>query len=261
MKRHQAISYAVPAVAAAALFLAVLGQTGCMQNGKEEPAVQAPPAEAPPSRVEKPAAPIRSEEPAVPARREAAGKPLPEYATATAPEVFKAHFKTTKGDFVVEVRRSWAPRGADRFYNLVRLGFFKDIAFFRIIGGFMAQFGIHGSPEIMAKWRPAGIPDDPVGKASNLRGYVTFAMAGPNTRTTQVFINFADNSRLDSMGFPPFGKVVSGMEVVDSLYSGYGESASSGGRGPEQGPFQMNGNAYLRQGFPKLDYIVDSWIE
>lgn len=173
--------------------------------------------------------------------------------TEQAPASFKAVFKTTKGDFTVEVNRDWSPLGADRFYNLVKNGYFDDVAFFRVIGGFMAQFGIHGDPKVSAAWRGARIQDDPV-KQSNERGYISYAMAGPNTRTTQLFINFGDNSQLDSMGFSPFGKVVSGMEVVDSLYSGYGEGAPSG-RGPDQGRVQMQGNAYLKADFPKMDYI------
>ena len=173
--------------------------------------------------------------------------------TEKAPETFKAQFDTTKGKFTVEVIRSQAPNGADRFYNLVRSGYFKDLAFFRVIPGFMAQFGIHGDPKVSAIWRGAAIPDDPV-KASNTRGAVTFATAGPNTRTTQFFINFGDNKRLDSMGFSPFGKVSEGMDVVDKINGEYGEGAP-GGRGPHQGRVQAEGNAYLKKDFPNLDYI------
>jgi len=178
----------------------------------------------------------------------------PEKATEPAPAVFKAKFATTKGDFVIEVHRDWAPRGADRFYNLVKLGFFDDAAFFRAINGFMVQFGIHGSPQVSAKWRDANIPDDPAAGQSNKRGAVTFATAGPNTRTTQLFINYGDNANLDGMGFTPFGLVVEGMDVVDNLYKGYGEGAPQG-RGPDQGRLQSEGNAYLKQDFPQLDYI------
>lgn len=177
----------------------------------------------------------------------------PARATEKAPERFRVRFETTKGDFVVEVTRAWAPRGADRFYNLVRAGFYDDVAFFRTISGFMVQFGIHGDPRVSAAWRAARIPDDPV-KQSNARGTVTFAMAGPDTRTTQLFINFKDNAFLDSQGFPPFGRVVEGMSVVDSLYSGYGEGAPRG-MGPDQGRAQQEGNAYFRSSFPKLDYV------
>ena len=173
--------------------------------------------------------------------------------TEKAPETFKALFDTTKGKFTIEVTRSLAPNGADRFYNLVRSGYFKDIAFFRVIPGFMCQFGIHGDPGVSAKWREATIPDDPV-KGSNTRGTITFATAGPNTRTTQLFINFGDNTGLDGQGFSPFGKVTEGMDVVDKINSEYGEGAPSG-RGPSQGQIQQEGNAYLKRDFPNLDYI------
>jgi peptidyl-prolyl cis-trans isomerase A (cyclophilin A) len=175
-----------------------------------------------------------------------------------APDTFKAKFETTKGSFTIEVTRDQAPQGADRFYNLVKAGYFTDIAFFRVIPGFMGQFGIHGDPKVSAAWRNAKIPDDPV-KAGNKRGAVTFAMGGPNTRTTQLFINFVDNSRLDSMGFPSFGKVVAGMDVVDRLNGEYGEGAPSG-RGPNQTRVQMEGNAYLKKDFPNLDYIKSAAI-
>jgi peptidyl-prolyl cis-trans isomerase A (cyclophilin A) len=178
---------------------------------------------------------------------------------APAPAVYKVKFDTSKGAFEVEVHRDWAPAGADRFYNLVKNGFFDNARFFRVISGFMVQFGIHGDPAVSAQWRQARIPDDAV-KQSNSRGTMTFATAGPNTRTTQIFINFADNSRLDRMGFAPFGQIVSGMNVVDSLYSGYGEGAPSG-QGPDQGRMQQEGNAYLMKDFDKLDYIKKASIE
>ena len=177
---------------------------------------------------------------------------------AKAPAVYQAKFDTSKGPFVIEVHRDWAPRGADRFYNLVKNGFFDNARFFRVIEGFMVQFGINGDPKIAGAWRDADIKDDPV-KQSNERGTITFATAGPNTRTTQVFINFADNAPLDGQGFSPFGKVVSGMEVVDSLYGGYGEGAPNG-NGPDQGRIQSQGNAYLEQDFPKLDFIKTATI-
>jgi peptidyl-prolyl cis-trans isomerase A (cyclophilin A) len=177
---------------------------------------------------------------------------------AKAPATYQAKFDTSKGPFVIEVHRDWAPQGADRFYNLVKNGFFDNARFFRVIEGFMVQFGINGDPKIAAVWRDADIKDDPV-KHSNERGTITFATAGPNTRTTQVFINFADNAPLDGQGFSPFGKVVSGMEVVDSLYSGYGEGAPNG-NGPDQGLVQSQGNAYLEQDFPKLDFIKTATI-
>jgi peptidyl-prolyl cis-trans isomerase A (cyclophilin A) len=175
-----------------------------------------------------------------------------------APPVYKAKFDTSKGPFVIEVHRDWAPRGADRFYNLVKNGFFSNARFFRVISGFMVQFGINGDPSISAQWRGARIADDPV-KKSNARGLITFATAGPNTRTTQVFINYADNAGLDGQGFAPFGQVISGMNVVDGLYSQYGEGAPSG-HGPEQGRVQSEGNAYLTSAFPKLDYIKTATI-
>ena len=168
-----------------------------------------------------------------------------------APDKYKVRFKTTKGDIDIEVVREWAPKGADRFYNLVKVGFFTDIAFFRVIPDFMAQFGVHGDPELAVVWREAKIGDDPV-KQSNLPGYLTFAKAGADTRTTQFFINLIDNSRLDADGFSPIGKVVSGMEVVKQIYSGYGKPA---GIGPDQSRLQSEGNKYLKSDFPKLDYI------
>ncbi|HTQ52293.1 MAG TPA: peptidylprolyl isomerase [Candidatus Acidoferrales bacterium] len=173
--------------------------------------------------------------------------------TAKAPETFKVQFNTTKGKFTVAVTRSLAPNGANRFYNLVRSGYFTDVAFFRVIPGFMCQFGIHGDPSVSAKWREAAIPDDPV-KGSNTRGTITFATAGPNTRTSQLFINFGDNTGLDAQGFAPFGKVIEGMSVVDKINGEYGEGAPSG-NGPDQGRIQMEGNAYLEKNFPDLDYI------
>jgi len=178
--------------------------------------------------------------------------------TEKAPDSFKAQFDTTKGKFTVEVIRSLSPNGADRFYNLVRSGYFKDVAFFRVIPGFMCQFGIHGDPAVAAKWRAASIQDDPV-KGSNARGAITFATAGPNTRTTQLFINFGNNTGLDGQGFSPFGKVTEGMDVVDKINSEYGEGAPNG-RGPDQGRVQREGNAYLKKDFPNLDYIKSATI-
>ena len=176
-----------------------------------------------------------------------------------APATYKAQFDTSKGIFVVEVHRDWAPNGADRFYNLVKNGFFDNARFFRVVSGFMVQFGINGDPKLSAVWREARIKDDPV-KRSNARGAITFATAGPDTRTTQVFINFGDNSRLDGQGFAPFGTVVgSGMDVVDKLYSGYGEGAPRG-NGPDQGRIQSQGNAYLTKDFANLDYIKKATI-
>jgi len=176
-----------------------------------------------------------------------------------APAVYKAKFDTTKGTFVIEVHRDWAPNGADRFYNLVKNGFYNDARFFRVIEGFMVQFGISGNPDLSGVWREARIPDDQV-KQSNTRGMVSFATAGPGTRTTQVFINFGDNAGLDGQGFSPFGQIVSGMDVVDAFFNGYGEGAPRG-QGPDQGRLQAQGNAYLITDFPKLDYVKKATIE
>jgi len=179
-----------------------------------------------------------------------------------APAQFKVNFDTSAGVFEVEVHRDWAPNGADRFYNLVKNGFFDNARFFRVISGFMVQFGINGDPAVNSVWREARIPRDPV-KEGNKRGNITFAMQGgpngPDTRTTQVFINFRDNSNLDPIGFAAFGRVTKGMDVVDKIYSGYGEGAPSGA-GPEQGRVQSEGNAYLTKDFPKLDYIKKASI-
>jgi peptidyl-prolyl cis-trans isomerase A (cyclophilin A) len=177
----------------------------------------------------------------------------------SAPDRFKARFDTSKGVFVVEVHTDFAPNGADRFYNLVKYGFYDDNRFFRVISGFMVQFGINGNPKISAPWQNAQIKDDVV-LQSNKRGFITFATSGPNSRTTQVFINFSDNSRLDRLGFSPFGLVTSGMNVVDALYEGYGEGAPNG-RGPDQSRIQFEGNSYLNRGFPMLDYIRKATIE
>jgi len=173
--------------------------------------------------------------------------------TEKAPATYKARFDTSKGAVVIDVRRDWAPNGADRFYNLVKNGFYDDNRFFRVISSFMVQFGVNGDPKISAQWRNARIKDDPV-KQSNKRGFITFATSGPDSRTSQVFINFADNGGLDSQGFAPFGQVTAGMNLVDALYSGYGEGAPRG-RGPDQGRIQTEGNAYLMKDFPNLDYV------
>jgi peptidyl-prolyl cis-trans isomerase A (cyclophilin A) len=179
----------------------------------------------------------------------------PAQLTEKAPATFKANFDTSKGAFVIEVHRDWSPNGADRFYNLVKNGYFDDCRFFRVISGFMVQFGISGDPALNAVWSSADIKDDPV-KQSNKRGYVTYAMGGPNTRSTQVFINFANNGNLDSQGFSPFGQVVSGMDIVDKLYSGYGESAQN-----QFGQILKQGNTFLTKNFPKLDSIKKATIE
>ena len=175
----------------------------------------------------------------------------------TTPAKYTVELDTTKGPILIDVHTEWAPIGAARFHQLVEDGYFTDVAFFRVIDGFMAQVGISGDPATSAVWRTKAIPDDPV-MASNTRGTVTFATSGPNSRTTQFFINFNDNSRLDAMGFAPFGKVQD-MAVVDALYSGYGEGAPRG-RGPAQNRIQNEGNAYLEESFPKLDYIKSARI-
>jgi peptidyl-prolyl cis-trans isomerase A (cyclophilin A) len=181
----------------------------------------------------------------------------PALAKGKAPDVFKAKFITTKGDFVLEVHRDWSPNGADRFYNLVKMGFYNETRFFRVVDGFMVQWGIHGDAAVNKVWQNNVFPDDPV-KESNKRGFVSFATRGANSRTTQVFINFVDgNSRLDGMGFTPFAKVVDGMNVVDSLYKGYGEGAPRG-QGPDQGRMQSEGNDYLKKDFDKLDWIKET---
>ena len=177
-----------------------------------------------------------------------------------APATFEAKFDTSKGPFVITVHRDWSPIGADRFYNLVKNGFYDDCRFFRVLDGFMAQIGINGNPAVQTNWRSANIQDDPV-KESNKRGFVTFAKASiPNSRSTQIFINYKDNSSLDRQGFSPFGEVTSGMDVVDKLYNGYGEGAPNG-RGPEQGRIQSEGNAYLAKEFPRLDYVKKATVE
>ncbi len=188
------------------------------------------------------------------AQAEKASLKTPAALTAQAPALYKASFDTSAGTFVVEVHRDWAPKGADRFYNLVKNGFYDDVRFFRVIPGFMVQFGMHGDPAVGAAWMRARITDDPV-KESNKRGYITFAMAGPNTRTTQVFINFNDNSNLDGQGFAPFGKVVQGMSVVDKINAQYGAKP-----GDDQGNIAAGGNAYLAKTYPKLDFIKKATI-
>ncbi|MEO0248116.1 MAG: peptidylprolyl isomerase, partial [candidate division WOR-3 bacterium] len=176
-----------------------------------------------------------------------------------APEVFRVRVETSKGVFAVEAHRAWAPRGVDRFYNLVRAGFFDDSRFFRVRAGYIVQFGIAGDPRIAQVWRHETIPDDPV-KQTNTRGFIGYAMTGPDTRTTQLYINLTDNSRLDADGFAPIGKVIEGMDVVDRLYAGYDESAGGGMRGGKQGKLFEGGNAHLDREFPKLDKLLRAQI-
>ena len=171
-----------------------------------------------------------------------------------APTSYRARFETSEGDFVVQVERAWAPVGADRFYNLVTNGYYDGARFFRVIGGFMAQFGMNADPLVTAQWRVATLQDDPVVE-SNSRGRMTFAMTSqPNSRTTQVFINFGNNANLDGMGFAPFGEIVEGMDVVDGFYAGYGET-------PDQAQIQGRGNEYLESSFPELDYVIRATVE
>ncbi|MEQ8280551.1 MAG: peptidylprolyl isomerase [Deltaproteobacteria bacterium] len=176
----------------------------------------------------------------------------PSAATATAPDTFTVQLDTTQGAILVDVDRGWAPLGADRFYNLVTIGYYDDVAFFRVVDGFVAQVGIHGDPAVNKVWKKALIKDDPV-VASNAEGTVTFATSGRDARTTQFFINYRNNARLDAMGFSAFGKVQD-MDVARKLHAGYGEGAPSG-RGPQQGRIHREGNVYLRGGFAQLDYI------
>lgn len=179
--------------------------------------------------------------------------------TTGVPEKFKVAFATTKGEIVFDCDKSWAPKGAERLHSLVKEGFFKDIAFFRVIDGFVAQFGIHGDPKVSSKWRDETIKDDPVTE-TNAAGTLTFATAGKDTRTTQFFINLVDNKRLDSMGFSPVCKISKGMDAVKKLYAEYGEGAPMGS-GPAQDMIQMEGNAYLKKNFPKLDYIKSAKLK
>jgi len=181
---------------------------------------------------------------------------VPAKLTAEAPERFKARFDTTKGTFVIEVHREWSPNGADRFYNLVKNGYYDGVKFFRVVPGFVVQWGIHGDPSIATKWLKATIPDDPV-QESNKRGFVTFAKSGaPNSRSVQLFINLVDNDRLDGMGFAPFGRVSEGMDVVDKLYGGYAEGLTK-----LQGRIAEEGNAFLEKNYPDLDAIKKASIE
>jgi peptidyl-prolyl cis-trans isomerase A (cyclophilin A) len=227
----------------AVLLVVLVAASGCGRRDKASPSPSPTVAVATPTPAPTPRPPLLD----------------PTEAVETAPERFRVRFETTEGPFVVEVRRKWAPNGADRFYNLVKLGYYDGVTFFRVLDDFMAQFGIHGDPKVSRVWRNAQIPDDPVAQ-SNKRGMVTFATSGPDTRTTQLFINYKDNSNLDRMGFAPIGRVVEGLSVVDKLYSGYGEGAPRG-NGPDQGRAQSEGNDYFRRDFPKLDHIETARIE
>jgi peptidyl-prolyl cis-trans isomerase A (cyclophilin A) len=240
----------LPAALAAAAFLLSSCSAPAPKKAEEraETAEPAKPPEPPSAEPAKPAEPPKEEakkvEPEKPAKKDLT---KPALFTEKAPDTFKVRFETSKGNFVVEVHRAWAPRGADRFYNLVKYGFFDQNRFFRIVPNFIVQWGIPGDPKVARAWENAAIKDDPVAR-SNTKGYITFATAGPNTRTTQLFINLKTNSFLDDQGFAPFGNVVEGMNVVESLFAGYGER-------PDQGRITAQGNAYLQQQFPNLDYI------
>ena len=179
-------------------------------------------------------------------------------ASPAAPDSFVVALETNKGRIVVQAIRAWAPLGVDRFYTLVNAHYFDGNKFFRVLPNFMAQFGISGDPAANVTWKDRNLRDDPV-KQSNLRGYLSFATGGPDTRTTQLFINKRDNNRLDGMGFAPFAKVIDGMRVVDSLYMGYGEGAPDG-NGPSQDRITSEGNAYLNRYFPKLDSIITARV-
>ena len=226
------------------------------QRNNQEIAAPADNNSAAPEKVQEEAkAAVPDSKNAEPARDEAAFAKLlnPDEFKDIAPDQFNVIVKTTKGDVKIELHRDWAPNGVDRFYNLVKGGFFNDIALFRMVKGFVVQFGIHGSPLVSGAWREAIIKDDPV-RETNAKGTLTFATAGRDTRTTQLFINLQDNKRLDQMGFSPIGKIVEGMDVIENLNFEYGER-------PNQGRIQSQGNAYLKTQFPNLDYIVSMTIE
>jgi len=172
--------------------------------------------------------------------------------TAKAPETYDVKFETTKGDVIVKVTRAWAPIGADRFYNLVKHGFYDGAPFFRVVPGFVVQFGLNGDPAVNKVWQNANIKDDSV-KQSNKPGMLVFATAGPNTRTTQLFINLGNNAGLDGQGFAPFGEVTTGMDIVQKIYSGYGER-------PDQGAITSQGRAYVEKNFPNIDSIKKATV-
>ena len=182
------------------------------------------------------------------------------YWTRPAPDRFDVVIETTKGTFTLAIDRSLAPRGVDRFYQLVRAGYFDDSRFYRVVPGFIVQFGVPGDPTVTPFWKDRAIDDDSV-RASNVRGTIAFAMNGPNTRTTQLFISLVDNTRLDNTGFSPLGRVVAGMDVVDRLYGGYGENAGGGIRGGRQGRMMAEGNAHLDRDYPLLDKLLRAYVK
>lgn len=246
MRRHFARSLTLSALLLAAA-------CGGAEPSDEGPAPVPPPAEQPASEAPATGAALPPADPSTPTLL------APESLTARAPDLYRARFRTTQGDFVVAVHRDWSPRGADRFYNLVRAGFYDETRFFRVVDGFVVQFGLNGDPAVNAAWSYAEIQDDAVAQ-SNTAGRITFATGGPDTRTTQVFINLTDNANLDAMGFSPFGEIVAGMDVVRRLYSGYGDGAPYG-QGPDQGRIEGEGNAYLEREFSRLDAIRQARIE
>jgi len=201
------------------------------------------------------ATPAPSGTPTPAQRRDLLTHPEASFWRTRAPNVFDARVETTKGMFVLEIVREWAPRGADRFYNLARAGYFDDSRFSRVVPKFIAQFGLPGDPAIAPYWVNRTFPDDSVAH-TNARGTIAFAMTGPNTRTTQLYISLVDNTRLDAQGFSPIGRVIAGMDVVDGLYAGYGETSGGGVRAGKQGPVIAGGNAYLDRAYPRLDHLV-----
>jgi peptidyl-prolyl cis-trans isomerase A (cyclophilin A) len=250
---------------AAAMLAAGIILAGCSKSEPpaESTATQPPKTEAPAQPATPPPAESKPESPttsaptasAQPARSYAKELLAPAKLKEKAPETYKVKFDTARGEFTVTVTRAWAPLGADRFYNLVKHHFYDNAAFFRVVPQFVVQFGINANPTVSAAWKHTEIKDDPVTQ-SNKRGAIVFATAGPNTRTTQVFINLKDNSRLDSMGFAPFGTVDgNGMNVVEMMYEGYGDSA-----GPDQDQLEKQGDPYLLKGWPKLDHIKSATL-
>lgn len=219
--------------------LVAAGAWACTPSREPSPAAPTPSPAAPTSAVPEPAPP--SSALLDPAR-----------ATEKAPAAFKVRFETTRGVFTVAARRAWAPQGVDRLYNLVKIGFLDGAPFFRVVKGFIVQFGLNGDPRVNAAWQSARLSDDPVTQ-TNRRGTLTFATAGRDTRTTQLFINYGDNASLDRQGFAPIGEVVEGMATVDGVYDGYGET-------PDQFRIQSEGNAYLQREFPRLDFIKKATV-
>jgi len=205
--------------------------------------------------------PQEEEQPQAAAPAVEASSPLlaPDSLIETAPDMYRVLFETSVGTIVVQVNRAWAPNGADRFYNLVKNGYYDDTRFYRVVEGFMAQFGLKGVPAVDQAWRDAKFPDDPFTQ-SNKRGTITFAHAGTDTRTTQVFFNFKDNTHLDESGFTPFGEVVEGLDVMDEIYSGYGELPPAG-NGPDYAKAWVQGNTYLDQEFPEMTKVLSAKLE